>query len=114
MARKFRSPQQKKRLSLRKDRRNTYGENDKASRKAIPANKARSHRAVRRTSKVAVTEALVAESLRADTAQSTLKTPRLQKGKWRKYPDTPLGKVVARQLKRRRHLSARHKVRPTD
>lgn len=34
------TPQDKKALSYAKDRRNTYGENDKSSRKAIPARKA--------------------------------------------------------------------------
>jgi len=37
--------------SLERDRRNNYGENDKASRKNIPRSKARSHREVRRTAK---------------------------------------------------------------
>jgi len=32
------TPQQKKAESYANDRRNTYGENDKASRKAIPRN----------------------------------------------------------------------------
>lgn len=51
MAGEPKSPQEKKRLSLKKDRRNTYGENDKASRKNIPRSKAKSHRAVRHTAK---------------------------------------------------------------
>jgi hypothetical protein len=41
------TPQEKKRLSLEKGRRNTYGENDKASRKNIPRAKARVNRAHR-------------------------------------------------------------------
>jgi len=45
------SPQEKKRLSLRKDRRNTYGENSKASRKAIPRHKKAQRRAARRIEK---------------------------------------------------------------
>lgn len=45
---KLKSPQDKKRASLELDRRNTYGENDKASRKNIPLAKARSIRAERR------------------------------------------------------------------
>lgn len=35
-----RGPQEKKALSYARDRRNGYGENDKSSRKAIPARKA--------------------------------------------------------------------------
>ena len=42
-----RTPQEKKQISLEKDRRNVYGEHDKASRKAIPAAKARVNRANR-------------------------------------------------------------------
>jgi hypothetical protein len=41
---RFRSPQERKALSYAKDRRNTYGENDKASRKAIPLRKAQESR----------------------------------------------------------------------
>jgi hypothetical protein len=42
------TPQEKKRLSYQRDGRNTYGENDKASRKAIPLRKRLRARAVRR------------------------------------------------------------------
>ena len=48
------SPQEKKELSLQKDRRNAYGENDKASRKNIPRAKARVNRANRRADTVAM------------------------------------------------------------
>jgi hypothetical protein len=46
-ARKRRSPQEKKRLSYSRDRRNYYGENDKSSRKNIARHKRRRHRAER-------------------------------------------------------------------
>src|SRR4051794_29977698 len=39
MAKKRLSPREKKELSYDRDRRNTYGENDKASRKSIPLRK---------------------------------------------------------------------------
>ena len=45
---KVKSPQDKKSLNLKHDRRNAYGENDKASRKNIPLAKRRSNRAERR------------------------------------------------------------------
>ncbi len=95
------SPQEKKRLSLQKDRRNTYGENDKGSRKAIPRAKAKSRRAVRKTAKDDLHKLISAADAEADAMESTLSTPRLQKGAWRKSPDTPLGEVVKRKLKRR-------------
>ena len=40
---KVKTPQQKKRLSYEHDRRNSYGENQKSSRKNIPKSKQRSH-----------------------------------------------------------------------
>ncbi len=102
MAGEPKSPQEKKRLSLKKDRRNTYGENDKASRKNIPRSKAKSHRAVRHTAKDDLHKLIAAGEEAADVIQSTLASPRLQKGQWRKEPDTPLGEVVARKLARRK------------
>ena len=56
MARK--TPQEKKRLSLAKDRRNVYGENDKASRKNIPRAKSRVNRANRHTDRQVLDTAL--------------------------------------------------------
>lgn len=44
---KLKSPQDKKKASLQHDCRNSYGENDKSSRKNIPRNKQRSHQAER-------------------------------------------------------------------
>jgi hypothetical protein len=49
MAAQPKTPQEKKRLSYENDRRNTYGENSKASRKGIPLAKARANRAERHT-----------------------------------------------------------------
>jgi hypothetical protein len=47
---KLKSPQEKKKASLEHDRRNVYGENDKASRKLIPRRKQQSSQAERRMS----------------------------------------------------------------
>ncbi len=102
MPRTPKTPQQKKRLSLKKDRRNTYGENAKSSRKNIPKSKALSHRKVRNTARQQLNQLDPARELEAETIESTIATPRLQKGRWRKSPDTPLGKVVAGKLKTRR------------
>jgi hypothetical protein len=52
------SPQEKKRMSLDKDRRNVYGENDKASRKNIPRAKARVNRVNRRLDTMALAGAI--------------------------------------------------------
>ncbi len=102
MPRTPKTPQQKKRLSLTKDRRNTYGENAKSSRKNIPKSKARSHQRVRAQAREDLDRLLKAGDADAEVLQSTLATPRLQKGRWRKGPDTPLGVVVKRKLDRRK------------
>lgn len=101
MARRPTSPQDKKRLSLAKDRRNTYGENAKAARKLIPLRKAKARRAVRRRGNAALDTILELPEAAADAVESTLTTPALQKGSWRKVPDTALGDVVAGKLHRR-------------
>jgi hypothetical protein len=101
MPKHSKSPQQKKRLSLQKDRRNGYGENAKASRKNIPKSKALSHRKVRHA---ANTQTKLLDGMPDDKAavtQSTITTARLQKGAWKKSPDRPLGAIVAGKLKTR-------------
>lgn len=101
MAKKQKSPQEKKELSLKRDRRNTYGENDKSSRKNIPRSKAISLRAVRRTAKTDTRRVADDNDTRAEITASTLTKRRLQKGDWKKGPDEPLGKVIKDQLKAR-------------
>ena len=94
MARK--SPQEKKRLSLLKDRRNTYGENSKASRKSIPRHKKVQRRASRRIQK----QILVAGRDSASDVEDRLKN-RLASHEtwvWKKAPDTPLGDVLLGKL----------------
>lgn len=106
------TPQEKKRLSLLKDRRNSYGENAKSSRKNIPRSKALSHRKVRHASKQALEHLDDLAEHRADAAESTIATPRLQKGKWKKSPDMPLAKVIKSKLARRkRDIGAKQKRR---
>jgi hypothetical protein len=95
---KPRSPQQKKALSLQKDRRNGYGENDKGSRKTIPAAKARGHRIARHTDKQAL----------GDVAAAVEQIPlTLRKPAWKKSADVPLGEVIASSLAKRVRLVGR-------
>jgi hypothetical protein len=101
MPKKLRTPQEKKQLSLKKDRRNTYGENAKSSRKNIARNKQDAHQKVRAEAREALTEVARSPDEATETLQSNLKTARLNKGRWRKSPDTPLGKVVASKLEQR-------------
>lgn len=100
-AMKRKTPQQKKAESYRKDRRNTYGENDKSSRKNIPLNQRLWNRAQRRLAREAFAAGTVDEE-RIDAVEARLKRKRLQA--WRKWPDQPLGEVVKAKLARRAAL----------
>jgi hypothetical protein len=94
------TPQQKKRESLLKDRRNTYGENSKASRKNIPRRKAQGHQALRRIARQAMSAAAErSDPELADAIEPTLRRKRLEA--WTKRPDKPLADVLARKGKRR-------------
>jgi len=92
---KIKTLQDKKRLSYEHDRRNTYGENQKSSRKNIPRSKQLSHQDERRSVRQALIAAQgdITEDV-ADEAQSQA----LQKGRikklnaFRKSADRPLGK----------------------
>lgn len=87
------SPQEKKQLSLEKDGRNTYGENDKASRKNIPRAKARVNRANRRADSVALTGVIGAPDEDIDASAEDAVLGRRRKV-WRKVPDRPLGATL--------------------
>lgn len=76
------TPQEKKILSYSRDRRNVYGENDKASRKSIPLGKARSTRAYR----VGAKQAMRAAGFEADVAAAEVRVRRFSK-----VPDAALG-----------------------
>jgi len=90
---KIKTPQQKKRRSYEHDRRNTYGENQKSSRKNIPRSKQRSHQDERRSVRqvLVVAQGGILEEA-ADEAQSqALRKGRIKKLKaFRKSPDRPL------------------------
>lgn len=96
--RKPKPPQDKKRLSYAKDRRNDYGENSKASRKTIPRNRAIANRKYRRK----LQSELDAQDFGVVVPAAAAK---VRKTGWRKSPDTPLGDY----LKRRRARRATHK-----
>ena len=83
------TPQEKKRLSLKKDCRNTYGENDKSSRKSIRFRKRWVNRSYRREINQAV------DSIAADEIQT--KTEEVRRKEWKKCSDTPLGEKILRE-----------------
>jgi hypothetical protein len=98
-----RTPQEKKRLSYAKDRRNVYRENSKASRKGIPLAKARANRA--HAQDHLLSQALV--SAGADQLTSVETEVRGTKPReWRKTPDKPLGEALARRAARKARRDA--------
>lgn len=89
-----RTPQEKKRLSYKKDRRNRYGESDKASRRLIPRYKAKARRAVRHTASGIAREGLIEpESTAQDRAEA--RTKRVDKTRWEKAPGVSLPDAIA-------------------
>lgn len=97
-----RTPQEKKSLSLKRDRRNAYGQNDKASRKAIPLRKALEARRVRRKADEPLARAVEGlEPAALDLAESSVRQELHRVGGWTKSPDAPLGEVIARAKVRR-------------
>jgi hypothetical protein len=98
---KRKTPQEKKAESYAKDRRNTYGENAKSSRRNIARNQRLRNRAYRRIARQAFGSAATDDE-RVDAAEARVKLKH-RKG-WRKVPDTPLGEVVRKKLTRREAL----------
>lgn len=93
----FRSPQAKKALSYCKDMRNAFGENDKASRKAIPKRKAEEHRRVRRETKQLLDGIRCLDEDVAGVVESSVRHDIASTGGWRKTSDVPLSAHLRRQ-----------------
>ena len=108
MARGPKSPQRKKALSYARDRRNAYGGNDKAARKAIPARKAGENRRARRKAGHALAGIARLDAPVADMVESALRHDLERVGGWTKAADMPLGDHVAnRKTRTDRHLVGR-------
>jgi len=97
---KVKTPTEKKRLSLTRDRRNTYGENSKSSRKNIAKAKQRRHMDERR----AVAHVLkglngqVDDDVASDAELEVKVTIADSRNRgFRKTPDKPLGVVLTRK-----------------
>lgn len=110
-----RSPQEKKRLSYAKDRRNAYGENDKSSRKNIPRSRQRAHRASRRVAATILHAATGRpdESV-VEVAEQRLLGTRPRTWRWRKSPDFPLGEYLEYTLRRRQQREPAESARLDD
>ncbi len=93
-----RSPQEKKALSYAKDRRNDFGESDKAARKAIPLRKAMENRQDRRKTAQAMGSLQLLSEEAAELLESSARHDINRVGGWRKSADTPLGEHVATAL----------------
>lgn len=110
----IKSPQDKKRLSLQKDRRNMYGESPHSSRKNIRRGKQNQHQEERRTSNQ--TLALVAahstedQMIACEVAADTGARMNRLKG-FKKDPDRPLADFIERQQSRRERAHLRKGVR---
>jgi hypothetical protein len=96
----MKTPQEKKRLSYSKDRRNTYGENSKASRKGIPLSKALDIRSERHLQNQLLTAALSFQD-QDKLAHIEVQVRGTKPRQWRKSPDEPLGAVLAQKVKRK-------------
>jgi hypothetical protein len=101
-----RTPQEKKQLSLTKDRRNVYGEAPHGARKSIPKRKRLRNRANRHSQDAPLRDA--PKQLNVDEADNIecavySKTPK----QWGKSPDAPLGEVAAAKLSYRREKQSR-------
>src|ERR1700730_16687393 len=112
---KIKSPPEKKAISLKRDRRNTYGENPASSRKNVRQGKQRSHRELRRAADEVLRQVIgTAEGSSAgDLAECEAKDRVLLLGRsaFKKIPDAPLGVVVSRKLQKRRENATGRKSR---
>ena len=96
----MKTPQEKKQLSYAKDRRNTYGENSKASRKSIPLSKALDIRAERHAQDRALAAVRSATSP-DELVEVEIQVKDTKPRQWKKSPDQPLGDVLERRNQRR-------------
>jgi len=97
------TPQEKKRLSYEKDRRNCYGESPHGARKSIPKRKRLRNRANRKyqEQQLAISSLKLNDGL-AEQIESRLyqKAPKV----WSKVADAPLKKMIEHKQQRRRRL----------
>jgi hypothetical protein len=102
--RKLKSPTEKKRISLVKDRRNVYGECPTSSRKNISRGKQRGHMELRRAANEELRSLKRTNTeVDADATEACTKDRILvlSRSAFKKVPDAPLGEVLNRKLKRR-------------
>jgi hypothetical protein len=102
---RIKNPEEKKRLSLKHDRRNVFRENSKASRKNIAKGKQRRQMNERR--KIAQVLGKLTGPVDEDVASAAelrvkLTITHSKNRGFEKTPDKPLGEVIQRKMERRR------------
>lgn len=106
---KGKTRQEKKELSYTKDRRNNYGANDKASRKAIPMRKALVNKAYRHEVNGVLKQAVnLLDSERVAEVGDEVRS--VARSDWTKVPDAPLGEIVKEKLQNRVDHAGRGKT----
>ena len=103
------SPQEKKVLSYKKDRRNTYGERGSHSRHAIESHNNRDRRAFRR--KINQVLAIAQKADIEDTDGLTAQAKNVRRRNWKKCADQSLRKVVEEKLERREHCGTNQSLK---
>ncbi|MXO73180.1 hypothetical protein [Alteraurantiacibacter buctensis] len=110
MGKDRKSPQEKKALSLKRDRRNTFGESPHAARKSIPLRKAKENRRVRHENNQALANVEQLDAAALELVESSVRHNTARLGGWAKSPDEPLAAVIERKVARRNRNEGR-KVR---
>ena len=110
---KFRTPQEKKRLSYARDGRNLYGESKAGSLAGIRRRKRLKNRTLRRKERQLTAHF---DEGRSEEAQELVDTQvrSLRRNSWRKVPDVSLGEAVATKLTRRNILRMNRRDMASD
>lgn len=102
VANRNRTPQEKKALSLKKDRRQSYfARGQKGARKSVPLRKKLENRRIRHKTEQALEIALTSDELALDLAESSARNDVYRAGGWKKGADRPLGEAIALQQEKR-------------
>lgn len=102
------TPQEKKALSLKRDRRQSFfASGQKGARKAVPLRKRLENRRIRHKTDQALEGALSADDISLDLAESSARGNVYRTGGWRKGADRPLGEAIALQQEKREHRFGR-------
>jgi len=101
------SPQDKKALSYKRDRRNAYGESPHGARTSIPENKKRVNEEYRRKVKQEIKENSTRDLKEIDDGVKKVK-----RRDWKKAPDLPLGEVIKRKgIRREKNIGRKAKAK---